>query len=144
MPAPKVRLVSHRKTIHGWPTDSISIDFYKGEADNVDASPSHNKCKPNLILIFIPGNPGLIEWYSDTLVKIVEQLGVGYAVRGISYAGHGAGDDVIGSADDHKHSFVNTSGHQDVVGTKMSVSWRIEGQSKWKHRTNTIIQLCEL
>mmetsp|Transcript_10060 Transcript_10060/g.14943 ORF Transcript_10060/g.14943 Transcript_10060/m.14943 type:complete len:372 (-) Transcript_10060:1232-2347(-) len=132
MPAPKVRLVSHRKPIHGWPTDSISIDFYKGEADNVDASPSQNKCKPNLILIFIPGNPGLIEWYSDTLVKIVEQLGVGYAVRGISYAGHGAGDDVIGSADDHKHSFVNTNGHQDVVGTKMSVSWTILGQIKHK------------
>jgi hypothetical protein len=140
LPAPKVRLVSHRKNIHGWPTDSISIDFYKGEADNA-ASSSQNKCKPNLILIFIPGNPGLIEWYSDTLVKIVEQLGVGYAVRGISYAGHGAGDDVIGSADDHKHSFVNTSGHHDA---KMSVSWTIEGQSKWKRRTNNIIQLCEL
>ena len=96
------------------------------------------------MLILNPGNQGGIEWYSDTLVKIVEQLGVGYAVRGISYAGHGAGDDVIGSADDHKHSFVNTSGHQDVVGTKMSVSWTIEGQSKWKHRTNTIMQLCEL
>lgn len=140
LPAPKVGLVSRLKTINGWPTDSISIDFYKGGADDVaSSSQSSYKCKPNIILLFIPGNPGLIEWYSDTLVKIVEQLGVGYALRGISYAGHGDGDDVTGSAEEHKQSFVNASEHQDA---KMSVSWTIEGQREWKHRTNHIIQLC--
>ena len=99
----KSKLVSLRKTINEWPTDSISIDFYKEETNNAIASSlSAHKYKPNIILLFIPGNPGLIEWYSDTLIKIVEQLGVGYAVRGISFAGHGAGDDLIGSTDDHK------------------------------------------
>ncbi len=132
MPAQKVRVVPHRKTINGWPTNSISIDFYKGGADNIAESSSY-KCKPNIILLFIPGNPGLIEWYTDTLFKIVKQLGVGYALRGISYAGHGAGDDVIGSADEHKQSFVSVSGHQDaVLSAKMSISWTMEGQIKHK------------
>jgi hypothetical protein len=140
---PKAKLVSLRKTINGWPTDSISIDFYKEETNDAatssSSSSSSHKYKPNIILLFIPGNPGLIEWYSDTLIKIVEQLGVGYAVRGISYAGHGAGTDVIGSTDDHKQNFVNTSGgHQNAGAAKMSVSWTIEGQSKWKQRTNVI------
>ncbi|KAL7498102.1 hypothetical protein ACHAWT_009864 [Skeletonema menzelii] len=135
LPAPKVGLVSHLKTINGWPTNLISIDyFYKGDADDFESSssPSSYKCKPNIILLFIPGNPGLIEWYSDTLVKIIEQLGVGYALRGISYAGHGAGDSVTGSADEHKQSFVNASEQQDAVSAKMSVSWTIEGQLKHK------------
>jgi len=147
LPAQKVGLVSHLKTINGWPTNLISIDyFYKGDADDFESSssPSSYKCKPNIILLFIPGNPGLIEWYSDTLVKIIEQLGVGYALRGISYAGHGAGDSVTGSADEHKQSFVNASEQQDAVSAKMSVSWTIEGQREWNHRTNNIIQLLEL
>ena len=131
LPAPKVRVVSHRKTINGWPTNSISVDFYRGDANNI-AESSLYKSKPNIILLFIPGNPGLIEWYTDTLFKIVEHLGVGYALRGISYAGHGAGDDVIGSADEHKQSFVNGSGHQDAVSAKMSISWTKEGQIKHK------------
>lgn len=131
LPSPKVRVVSRRKTIIGWPTNSIAIDFYRGDAGNV-AESSLYKCKPNIILLFIPGNPGLIEWYTDTLFKIVEQLGVGYALRGISYAGHGAGDDVIGTANEHK-SFVCASGHQDaVLSAKMSISWTMEGQIKHK------------
>lgn len=133
LPSPKVGLVSHLKTISGWPTNTISIDFYEKGADVIASS---CKCKPNILLLFIPGNPGLIEWYSDTLVKIIEQLGVGYALRGISYAGHGAGDDVTGSADEHQQSFVNKSEHQDA---KMSVSWTIEGQREWYHRANNII-----
>ena len=136
LPSPQVGLVSHLKPISGWPTNTISIDFYEGGGDVIASS---CKCKSNVMLLFIPGNPGLIEWYSDTLVEIIEQLGVGYALRGISYAGHGAGDDVTGSADEHKQSFVNGSDSQDAA--KMSVSWTIEGQREWYHRANNIIQL---
>lgn len=127
------KLVTRRSTINEWPTDTIEIDFYKEETTD-----TAKKLKPNTILIFIPGNPGLIEWYSDTLIKIIRQLGASYAARGISYAGHGSGDDVVGSIEDHNQSFANKSVHQNTAALKsdnnclrdMSVAWTIEGQSK--------------
>ena len=128
--AAKLKLTHGRRIVFGWPTNSISIDFYEGEegAANFAEKTTNQKCKPNVILMFIPGNPGLIEWYSETLVRIVSHLGVGYAARGISYAGHGSGDAILGSSDDHKLSFIDVPEQQK---RRMSVPWTIEGQSKW-------------
>ena len=99
----------------------ISIDFYN-KKDLVAAY----KCKPKVILVFIPGNPGLIEWYSDTLMKIVQRLGPSYAARGISYAGHGISDDVVGSKYEHNRSVKS----DNSCLRDMSVPWTIEGQSE--------------
>lgn len=120
-------VVAQRATIKGWPTNMISIDFYN-KKDLVEY-----KCKPKVILIFIPGNPGLIEWYSDTLIKIVQRLGPSYAARGISYAGHGISDDVVGSKYEHKQNFANINNIHDQDKDNsclrdMSVPWTIEGQ----------------
>jgi hypothetical protein len=111
-----------RLCICGWPTDTLSIDL---------VSPAHT------LILFIPGNPGVVHWYTTFLTRIVQQLGRGFAVRGLSYAGHGIGDDVVGTWDDHSRSFhgqgtseelseaMNTEGRKD-----MRVPWTMEGQSE--------------
>ena len=67
-----------------------------------------------------------IEWYSDTLIKIVQRLGPSYAARGISYAGHGISDDVVGSKYEHNQSVKS----DNSCLRDMSVPWTIEGQSE--------------
>ena len=61
--------------ILGWPTDTFSIIC--GPQEHV-----------HTILVFIPGNPGLCEWYIPLFSKILEAIGPGYTVRGASYVGH--------------------------------------------------------
>jgi hypothetical protein len=109
-----------RICICGWPTDTLSIDL---------VSPAHT------LILFIPGNPGVIHWYTSFLTRIVQQLGKGFALRGLSYAGHGVGEDVVGTRDDQSQSFhrqrtneelskaMKTEGRKD-----MRVPWTMEGQ----------------
>ena len=66
----------------GWPTDVVSIDF-------AEAKPPHT------YLLFVPGNPGLVGWYIPALVSILQQLGSGFAIRGVSYAGHGIAEETV-------------------------------------------------
>jgi hypothetical protein len=149
-----LRVVEGRACISGWPTDTLTIDDDDIDHDNNDVhstSSRHDRNNPyynnaanaitHTLLIFIPGNPGVIHWYTQFLVRIVEQLGKGYAVRGISYAGHGVGDDVVGTRSDADHNqiifhdgercdgkvkeSININGQKD-----MSISWTMEGQSE--------------
>ena len=142
-----LRVVEGRACICGWPTDTLTIDddddLYQNDVHSTSIhdknNPYYNAATHITLLIFIPGNPGVIHWYTQFLVRIVEQLGEGYAVRGISYAGHGVGDDVVGTRDDHHNQIfhgkrrdgkvnesININGHKDI-----SISWSMEGQSEY-------------
>lgn len=88
----------------GWPTDTIALDC--------DNSPS----RPHTLILFLPGNPGLIQFYIPTLTRLLGELGVGYAVRGTSYAGHGLGDVI-----QHHHQ-----------KRDLDIAWTLDGQIQHK------------
>ena len=71
------------ENILGWPTDTFSVDI-----ESADGNLDDNIFPVRTVLIFVPGNPGLIEWYIPFFSRIIQLLGPGYAVRGASYAGH--------------------------------------------------------
>jgi hypothetical protein len=132
--------VLERVCICGWPTDTLSIDHHgwsynyatSEHKNNAPASTTHT------LLLFIPGNPGVIHWYTTFLTRIVQELGRGFAVYGLSYAGHGVGEDVVGTSDDHDRRFhgerldekLNEAMH--IHGKKdMRVPWTMDGQSEF-------------
>jgi hypothetical protein len=108
--------------IIGWPTDVVSIDY---TTTNVD------KDKPSwtavhTYIIFLPGNPGLVGWYIPALFRILEELGPGFAVRGVSYAGHGCTDHIV-----QVESF-----HVDMNSKEpkrnVDIPWTLRGQLEHK------------
>lgn len=111
-----MRTTTERVLICGWLTDVLSID----NDSYVDAS------KPHTLLLLIPGNPGVIHWYIDFLENTLQNLGDGYAVRGVSYAGHGVGDNVIGSDEDH--NICSNSQDDRKRQEKMNIAWTMDGQ----------------
>jgi hypothetical protein len=114
-----------RIDICGWPTDVVSID-HPNTTDN---------SKRRTLLLFIPGNPGVIHWYISFLHNILQHLGEGFAVRGVSYAGHGVGDEVVGSDTDH------VRGVSIATQKKMDVAWTMDGQGAYA--TCTSFSLCQ-
>lgn len=111
------------RTILNWPTETVSIDYcIVGGAHNEEQVPipSHT------VLLFIPGNPGCIEWYIPLLKDLIESLGTGFAARGVSYAGHGASDAVA-----------NVQQHYNVTDKKKNdrdtrIPWSVNGQVQHK------------
>jgi pimeloyl-ACP methyl ester carboxylesterase len=80
-------------SVLGWPTDVISVDYCsKDSPSNTSDWPQPDF--PRTVLIFVPGNPGCIGWYTPNLVELVTRLGLGFAARGISYAGHGTNEEI--------------------------------------------------
>ena len=183
----KVTARDDRIPICGWPTDVVYIDHYYCDLEFNDDDRDHREpchgttrrqswenssagvddrtderriCfKPHTLVIFIPGNPGVVHWYTDSLIEIVQRLGRGFAARGVSYAGHGVGEDVIGTADDHNQNAVASENMKlhgqsyetsamgglkgDHVGEEvkladgqpsmpkdMSIAWTMDGQSE--------------
>ena len=142
----KVR--EERVCLSGWPTDTLSIDHAAacGQSSSDDVASSGSGAavaKAHTLLLFVPGNPGVIHWYVDTLAQIVNHLGMGYAVRGVSYAGHGVGEEVVGTADDHLQSFysedlANTAkisasiSTEKQLGKDMTIAWTMDGQINHK------------
>lgn len=119
-----------RVRIRGWPTDTLAIDRRRGGADSA-----------HTLLLFVPGNPGVVHWYADALARIVRRLGGGHAVRGVSYAGHGVGEDVVGTTDDHERSFhdeelekaTTREGDEPSKSKRdMSIPWTMDGQVEHK------------
>lgn len=135
----RLSVVEGRINICGWPTDTVSIDHAAAR-----------EVRPHTLLLFVPGNPGVIHWYVETLSRIVEELGGGYAARGVSYAGHGVGEDVVGSDEDHAESFDGKNLREKVRGgakgedgrRDMSVAWTMEGQSEFQ--TKECHELCQI
>ena len=102
-------------TILDWPTDAVSIDY-------VDI-------RPHTYLIFIPGNPGLVGWYIPALASILQSLGPGFAVRGISHAGHGITDETV-QVEEQLSSTDAAAVAATDVGTPRNVQipWTVNGQ----------------
>lgn len=138
-------IASERKiTICGWPTDVAFIDHCKTiHADEESAlqqsgaidSRSQRRycCKPHTLLLFVPGNPGVVHWYTDFLAQVVERLGKGYAARGVSYAGHGVGEVVVGNDDEHSKTDYSGNREDEDKNPKfrsMKIPWTMNGQSK--------------
>lgn len=116
---PKLLQVRERLiTLCGWPTDSVEMDYYS-------SSPSSSSSKPDLphtIVVFFPGNPGCIGWYTSHLQEWVHRLGRGFASRGLSYAGHSPNPDLT-----------NVEGHiEEKSGKSTSIPWSLEGQIQHK------------
>ena len=105
-------VIEKQECICGWPTDTVNIDLRKGE-------------RVHTLILFTPGNPGVVQWYIDFLCKVLQQLGNGFAVRGSSLAGHGLDDNVVGNDDDHIDGQRN-----------FAIPWTMKGQII--HRTEWI------
>lgn len=128
-----MKVTEERKSICNWPTDVVAIDHcVTGEST----------AQPHTLILFIPGNPGVVHWYIDFLERVLQLVGDGFAVRGISYAGHGVGVEVVGTRDDHNFSMTkadkNTEGvlndeGQDNQQKNMSIAWTMDGQGKHFH-----------
>ena len=111
--------------IKNWPTDTLCIDYYDKR---------HKLIEPHTILLFLPGNPGCIGWYSTFLKTIVENLGVGFGARGVSYAGHGVGENIVNpSHNAHGDEYINQ---------KKRIAWTIDGQIE--HKLQWMDQFCFL
>ena len=67
----------------------MSIDYYSTQGIRSKA------LYPHTVLVFVPGNPGCVGWYIPLLEQLVTELGIGFAARGISYAGHGTTSDIV-------------------------------------------------
>ncbi|KAL7544712.1 hypothetical protein ACHAWF_008079 [Thalassiosira exigua] len=128
---------SDRKHICGWPTDTVTIDHVE---EDVSLDKNAARTDARTLILFVPGNPGVVHWYTNLLTEIVKQLGKRFAARGISYAGHGVGEDVVGTKHDHSQSF----DADDQLGNKceepkvkgslrdMRVAWTMDGQIEHK------------
>lgn len=102
------------RDIYG-PTNTFAIDYYDSvTAANAKDDDGRLPLLPHTVLVFIPGNPGLIEWYVDSFFKILRKLGPGYAARGVSLSGHGLTDELVSI--------------QDRPPEHQSISWTVDGQ----------------
>ncbi len=140
----RIVAVERKTSICGWPTDAVFIDHCNAKNAEDDSalrqnSSLHNRaprrdcCKPHTLLLFVPGNPGVVHWYTVFLTRVVERLGMGYAARGVSYAGHGVGEAVVGNADEHRRSDYSGSPKVEDRNRKlrnMKIPWTMDGQSK--------------
>ena len=106
-------VIEKQECICGWPTDTVNIDL------------DRDKSFVHTLILFTPGNPGVVQWYIDFLCKVLQQLGNGFAVRGCSLAGHGLDDNVVGNDDDH------IDGQRNYA-----IPWTMKGQII--HRTGWI------
>ena len=124
--------VERNVCICGWPTAALEIDHI-----NSSDNDAHHQ-SPHTLIIFIPGNPGVIHWYIDIICQIVDQLGSGYAARGVSYAGR---EHIVGTRADHRQSFYsehlpnNDCNEPNKEGRRnMSVAWTMAGQIRHKEK----------
>jgi pimeloyl-ACP methyl ester carboxylesterase len=74
---------------------------------------------PHTALVFVPGNPGLIDWYIDCFTRLVERLGPGFCARGIANAGHSLNVDRIRIIHNKQHD-------------ARRIAWTVEGQVRHK------------
>lgn len=114
--------------ISNWQTDVVSIDHYHCSTPTT-SSGIHI---PHTIFLFVPGNPGCVGWYIDMLYHILEKMGVGYAARGISYAGHGVGRDKIEINEEDNDSTTEKQPTQVRQKQKAKIAFTVDGQVEHK------------
>jgi pimeloyl-ACP methyl ester carboxylesterase len=109
---PSLRVRTGTSLLLSWPSNHFAIDFIIKDRCN------HTIVViPHTVLVFIPGNPGLIEWYMDCFRQMVARLGPGFAARGVSNAGHGLTEEIVNVAD--------TSNNKD---RSTCIPWTVDGQ----------------
>lgn len=94
------------QTVAGWPTDTFSVDIPQS-------------APPHTVLVFVPGNPGLIEWYIRSFKTIISQLGPGYAARGVSNVGASLSEELVD---------VETLQGNDSKRRSLCTPWTVDGQ----------------
>ena len=120
----ELELKKEIKQIAGWATDTVSINY-------VNKSKDQDIIRPHTIILFVPGNPGCVGWYTKPLLyPMIKKLGIGYAAYGISYAGHGIGDNThvekLHKNDIYPKSFINSK--QRILHT---IQGQIEHKIQW-------------
>ncbi|GKZ01280.1 hypothetical protein MPSEU_001079000 [Mayamaea pseudoterrestris] len=118
----------------GWPTTTISIQWTKNDNEpKEDPATLHNSFElssPDTVIFFVPGNPGLVQFYVPMLLAMMQRLGPGFAAFGASHAGHGVtndsnewelGDNMADETIDNQQQ-----NHEQQGDT--SISWTMEGQ----------------
>ncbi len=86
-----VKVKEFEREICSWPTNNFEIDHYDSDL---------NRQYPHTVLMFVPGNPGVSEWYIPMLETVVSELGVGYSCRAVNHAGHGTQPHLVRPKDD--------------------------------------------
>ena len=138
---PGLSVSEDRVCICGWLTDTLTIDRQNSSDEKTTCASSNNikntGTEAHTLIFFIPGNPGVIHWYTDLVAQIINGLGRGFAAHGISYAGHGVGEDVIGNNADHSQSFYRECLAKEMDASveggeqqDMRIPWTMDGQSK--------------
>ena len=105
-----------------WPTETVSIDYYGINEGNEEVP-----IPPHTVLLFVPGNPGCIKWYIPLLYDLVLSLGVGFAARGVSYAGHGVSDAISNVQQFNDDESNHTKSEWDT-----RIPWTVDGQMEHK------------
>jgi Lipid-droplet associated hydrolase len=111
------------KTILQWPSDTFSIDY------GIESAQNHHRSPPpvHTILVFIPGNPGLIDWYVPFFTKILKRLVPGFACRGVALAGHSLDPKLVNVEQYiHDSTIINNSLRDTAI------PWTVDGQVQHK------------
>lgn len=129
----ELQIKTEIRSVLGWPSNTFSIDFSRTlpttspdeESSVVSNHPPRNDVPgvvaaavvvpPHTVLVFVPGNPGLIEWYIPSFADIVGRLGPGFAARGVSNAGHGVSE-------------AELEAYSDGTISTTFIPWTIDGQ----------------
>lgn len=94
-------------------SDSFSVDWQVSQTRQSRTDPPRPSCAVHTVLLFIPGNPGLIDWYSQFFERLVRHLGPGFCARGVANASHSLDESRIRCP----HSSQNRA-----------ISWTVPGQ----------------
>ena len=106
----EVKATRQTPTVLGWPSDAFSVDHVSSQ-------------EPHTVLVFIPGNPGLIEFYIPMFTELVRRLGPGYCARGVANAGHSLDPNRVNVA-----SYINAAEEDRDT----CIPWTVDGQSLHK------------
>jgi hypothetical protein len=130
-----MRRTTRQESIHllGWPTETVSIQWIAAKdpppnsssRNCTDTTHSITIQKPHTTIFFIPGNPGLVQWYIPILADIIDRLGPGYCAFGASHAGHAIGHDT------RIHANVASAAQDttdDYNTRSLPIPWNVEGQ----------------
>lgn len=99
----------------GWKSLTFQIEHLQAHL-SPEESQSYLSRK---IIVFIPGNPGLVEWYVPFFERMIDRLGPGFVAYGVSNAGHGIQPDLLVARESNPES-------------QQYISWTIDGQVQHK------------
>jgi pimeloyl-ACP methyl ester carboxylesterase len=123
-----VTVTTEVRTILQWPSDTFSIDHVKAASAQNDHRAQPSSPIVHTVIVFIPGNPGLIGWYIPFFTQMLERLGPGFACRGVALAGHSLDAKVV---DVEQYKRDNTSTNRHLM-RETAIPWTVDGQVQHK------------